>query len=108
MYAHVIYTPVKRVISNTAIDSFQGSEKEVILVSFVRSNDWHGTGFLTKPDEGERRLNVALTRAKKRIVLVGDFDTLGNIADGTDSEDSCARVYQTLRDHLEETKTTKN
>ncbi|MDS0478295.1 AAA domain-containing protein [Natrinema sp. 1APR25-10V2] len=90
------------------IDSFQGSEKEVILVSFVRSNDWHGTGFLTKPDEGERRLNVSLTRAKKRIVIVGDFDTLGTVADGTDPEGSCAYVYQDLRDHLEEMGALKN
>lgn len=84
------------------IDSFQGSEKEVILVSFVRSNDAHNTGFLTKPDEGERRLNVALTRAKKRIVIVGDFETLGTVANRTDLGESCAQVYQDLREHLRE------
>lgn len=57
------------------IDSFQGSERDVILVSFVRSNNTGEIGFLNSK-EGDRRLNVALTRAKKRLVLVGNWSTL--------------------------------
>lgn len=89
------------------IDSFQGSERQVILISFVRSHQENRSGFLTKPDEGERRLNVALTRAKKRIVLVGDFETLGTVADHLNPADSCAEVYQDLRDHLKLTNNLK-
>jgi len=51
-------------ITIDTIDAFQGSEREAIIISFVRSNDTGESGFLTLPDEGPRRLNVALTRAK--------------------------------------------
>ncbi|MFD1572196.1 AAA domain-containing protein [Halorubrum laminariae] len=81
------------------IDSFQGSERKAIIVSFVRSNDRNNAGFLEFPDEGPRRLNVALTRAQKRLVLVGDFDTLGNVADHLDASTSCAQVYDDLRNY---------
>ncbi|MCW8173751.1 hypothetical protein D8S78_24485 [Natrialba swarupiae] len=50
----------------STVDSFQGSEKEAIIVSFVRSNSDMDAGFLEFKNEGPRRLNVALTRAKKR------------------------------------------
>ena len=53
------------------VDRFQGSSKEVIVVSFVATGDLEGPIF-----EDERRLNVALTRAKKALVLVGDRATL--------------------------------
>lgn len=59
------------------VDSFQGSEREAIIVSWVRSNDRNNSGFLAFPEEGKRRLNVAMTRARKRLVLVGDWNTLG-------------------------------
>ena len=84
------------------VDAFQGSEREAIVVSFVRSNPEGHSGFLTFPTEGPRRLNVALTRARKRCVLVGNFDTLRTRAPGTDPEDSAADVYQRLYDHLED------
>ncbi|MXR20430.1 AAA family ATPase [Halobacterium sp. PCN9] len=55
---------VGRVTVDT-VDSFQGGEREAVVVSFVRSNDAGRSGFLEFPDEGPRRLNVALTpRAK--------------------------------------------
>ena len=55
------------------IDGMQGREKEVVIVSLVRSNDEHQIGFL----QDSRRLNVAMTRAKRQLVIVGDADTVG-------------------------------
>jgi superfamily I DNA and/or RNA helicase len=54
------------------IDSFQGSERDVILISLVRSNFSKEVGFL----EDYRRLNVAMTRAKEELILIGDSSTL--------------------------------
>ncbi|EMA68611.1 AAA domain-containing protein [Halorubrum distributum] len=55
------------------VDRFQGSSKEVILVSFVATGDLDGPIF-----EDHRRVNVALTRAKKQLTIVGDADALGS------------------------------
>ncbi|WP_408960542.1 DEAD/DEAH box helicase [Natrinema sp. 74] len=82
------------------VDSFQGGEREAIIVSFVRSNDDGHSGFLEFPDEGPRRLNVALTRARKRLVLVGNWDTLGTVAPHRSSAESCASFYASLADYL--------
>jgi len=85
------------------IDKFQGGQREVIIVSFVRSNTSNDSGFLESPrDEGRKRLNVALTRAKKRLVVVGDWDTLSNIAQFRDEEDSCADTFARLYEYLVE------
>ncbi len=54
------------------VDGYQGREKEVIVLSFVRSNRRGELGFLTDL----RRLNVALTRAKRKLIAVGDSETL--------------------------------
>jgi Cdc6-like AAA superfamily ATPase len=54
------------------VDGFQGQEADVVYISLVRSNDRHEIGFL----RDIRRMNVALTRARKRLVVVGDSATL--------------------------------
>lgn len=54
------------------VDGFQGREKEVVLISFVRSNSSGAIGFLSD----ERRLNVSLTRARRKLILIGDVSTL--------------------------------
>jgi superfamily I DNA and/or RNA helicase len=82
------------------VDSFQGGEREAVVVSFVRSNPRGESGFLERPDVGPRRLNVALTRARKRLVLVGDWDTLGSVPDHRDQDDSAAHHYAALADRL--------
>jgi hypothetical protein len=55
------------------IDGFQGQEKDIIAISLVRSNDKGEIGFL----KDERRLNVALTRARKKVIILGDSATVG-------------------------------
>lgn len=57
----------------STIDSFQGQEMEIIVLSLVRSNPDAIIGFL----KDYRRLNVALTRAKERLVVIGDSSTIG-------------------------------
>jgi ATP-dependent RNA/DNA helicase IGHMBP2 len=57
----------------STIDSFQGQEKEIILLSLVRSNDEGDIGFL----KDYRRMNVAITRAKEQLFVIGDSATIG-------------------------------
>lgn len=57
----------------STIDSFQGQEKEVIILSLVRSNDDGDIGFL----KDYRRMNVAITRAKEQLFVIGDSATIG-------------------------------
>jgi superfamily I DNA and/or RNA helicase len=64
------YLPYIRVSS---VDGFQGQECEVIYISLVRSNEKSEIGFLSDT----RRMNVAMTRAKKKLVIIGDSATLG-------------------------------
>ena len=58
--------------SNT-VDSFQGQERDIIVISLVRSNDRGEIGFL----KDYRRMNVAMTRARLKLVMIGDSATLG-------------------------------
>jgi len=69
------------------VDAFQGQEKEVIYISMVRSNAKSNIGFL----KDYRRMNVAVTRAKKKLVIIGDSVTIANDP-----------FYQKLMDYFQE------
>jgi len=68
-----ILEPLHRLISINTVDAFQGQERDVIAISFVRSNEKSEVGFLADI----RRTNVAMTRARKKLILIGDSATLG-------------------------------
>lgn len=61
-------------LSIKTIDGFQGEERDIIYISLVRSNDAHEIGFLNDL----RRMNVAITRARKKLVVIGDSATIGS------------------------------
>ncbi|WP_288372631.1 AAA domain-containing protein [uncultured Algoriphagus sp.] len=61
-------------ITIDTVDGFQGQERDLMLISLTRSNERGEIGFLAD----ERRMNVALTRAKRKLVLIGDSSTLAS------------------------------
>jgi ATP-dependent RNA/DNA helicase IGHMBP2 len=61
-------------IEISSVDSFQGREKECIIYTLVRSNAHRNVGFLSS----DQRTNVAITRAKRLLVIVGDTETCGS------------------------------
>lgn len=63
----------RREIEIDTVDGFQGREKEAVLISLVRSNATGEIGFLADT----RRMNVALTRARRKLIVIGDSATLG-------------------------------
>lgn len=66
------FKSLKNIAVNT-IDSFQGQEKDLIIISLVRSNSSSEIGFL----QDYRRMNVAMTRARKKLIVIGDSATIG-------------------------------
>lgn len=72
--ASSILEPLYRYITINTVDAFQGQERDVIMISFVRSNDNSEVGFLSDI----RRTNVAMTRARKMLVMIGDSATLSS------------------------------
>ena len=78
---------VRRMITVNTIDGFQGQERDVIMISLVRANDDGNIGFLSEL----RRMNVAITRARMKLVIIGDADTLTR-----------HKFYKTLYEHVQQ------
>lgn len=66
------FRPFRQVISVNTVDGFQGQERDLIFISLVRSNDNGQIGFLSDL----RRMNVAMTRARMKLIIFGDKHTL--------------------------------
>jgi len=79
--------PIRRHITVETVDAFQGQERDVIIMSLVRANDNGQIGFL----QDLRRMNVALTRARHKVMIIGDSKTL------------CKhKFYRQLYEHIEQ------
>lgn len=79
------FKPFRGHISVNTVDGFQGQERDVIVVSMVRSNEEGNIGFL----RDLRRMNVAITRARMKLIIIGDSSTL-----------TCHRFYRRLHEHI--------
>ena len=66
------FKPFRDLISVNTVDGFQGQERDIILISLVRANDEGQIGFL----RDLRRMNVAITRARMKLIILGDASTL--------------------------------
>lgn len=66
--------PFKQLLAINTVDGFQGQERDVIIISLVRSNAKGEIGFLSDL----RRMNVAITRARMKLIILGNIDTLGH------------------------------
>jgi superfamily I DNA and/or RNA helicase len=64
--------PYRHLISVNTVDGFQGQERDIILISLVRANDEGQIGFL----RDLRRMNVAITRARMKLIILGDASTM--------------------------------
>ena len=80
------------------MDGFQGREKEAVLITLVRSNQQGEVGFLAET----RRMNVALTRARRKLIVVGDSATVGghpfysDLIDYVQSIDAYRSVWEVM------------
>ena len=66
------FKPFRHLISVNTVDGFQGQERDIILISLVRANDEGQIGFL----RDLRRMNVAITRARMKLIILGDASTM--------------------------------
>lgn len=66
------FKPYRHLISINTVDGFQGQERDIIFISLVRANDDGQIGFLADL----RRMNVAITRARMKLIILGDSETL--------------------------------
>ena len=64
--------PLRRLITINTVDGFQGQERDIIIISLVRANDDGQIGFLADL----RRMNVAITRARMKLIIIGNAATL--------------------------------
>lgn len=74
LHSPVLQSYGNRISVNT-IDSFQGQERDIVYISMTRSNSDNNIGFLSDT----RRMNVAMTRARKKLVVIGDSATLSQL-----------------------------
>ena len=66
------FKPFRHLISVNTVDGFQGQERDVIVISIVRANEEGQIGFLYDL----RRMNVAITRARMKLIIIGDQSTM--------------------------------
>ena len=91
---------LRRKITVNTIDSFQGSRRDVVYISMTRSNNENIIGFLADI----RRMNVAMTRARKKLVVIGDSATLSvspfylNFIKYAESSDSYKSAWEFMGD----------
>ncbi len=81
------FRPFRKLITIHTVDGFQGQERDVVIISLVRANENGQIGFL----QDLRRMNVAITRAKMKLVIIGDADTM-----------DCHRFYKGLYEYVAE------
>lgn len=81
------YKPYRSLISVNTVDGFQGQERDIIIISLVRSNEEGQIGFL----RDLRRMNVAITRARMKLIIIGDVETLTK-----------HKFYKRLHEYIEE------
>jgi ATP-dependent RNA/DNA helicase IGHMBP2 len=88
----------RNTLTVNTIDGFQGQERDVIYISLVRSNAKHDIGFLSD----YRRMNVAMTRARKLLVVFGDSATIGKNPFYAQFLDYCEKhgAYQTAWEYM--------
>ena len=84
--SHKITQDEYRGLEISTVDGFQGREKEIIILSLVRSNQKNQVGFLSD----KRRLNVAITRPRRMLIVIGDIDTITN---GNENENSFLKNF---------------
>jgi len=91
--------PYANYISVNTIDSFQGQERDMVLISLARSNKEGEIGFLADI----RRMNVAMTRARKKLVVIGDSSTLARLPFYADLISYAEQLngYQSAWEHIE-------
>lgn len=89
---------LREYITIDTVDGFQGQERDLMMISLTRSNDRGEIGFLAE----ERRMNVALTRAKRKLILIGDSGTLAqhplfsNLLDYVEAKGEYRSVWEFL------------
>lgn len=69
---HEFFRPYRHLLTVNTVDGFQGQERDIILISLVRSNDGGDIGFL----RDLRRMNVAITRARMKLIILGSSETM--------------------------------
>ncbi|MFC6825069.1 AAA domain-containing protein [Halopelagius fulvigenes] len=86
-------------ITVDTVDSFQGSERDAVFLSLVRSNEAGRVGFMGRRPDGPRRLNVALARAGKHCSVVANW----NVFRGRDADHECTDLYDDFHSFLDDT-----